>query len=334
MILPIMDTTMKAIICSGYGAPDQLELKEVDKPVPKKGEVLVKIHATAINDYDWSMVRGKPYVYRLMYGLYKPKNPIPGMELSGTIEALGAGTQKFNVGDDVYGDTSSYGFGSFAEYMCIDEHALFHKPVNMTFEEAASVSHASMLAVQGLIDIGMIRQGQKILINGAGGGVGSFGLQLAKQYNAEVTGVDTGNKLEIMKSIGFDHIIDYKKEDFTKSDQLYDMILDCKTNRPPSKYLRVLKENGKYITVGGQLTKLLQLLISKWQIAKFTTKSVHIVALKPNKDLDFINRLFEEGKIKPVLDVHHGLHHIPKLIEYFGQGKHTGKIVVTISDRN
>ena len=207
---------MKAVIFTKYGSPEVLQFREVAKPSPGEQEVLIKIQATAVNDYDWSMVRGKPYLYRLMYGIFKPKIIIPGMELSGTVEAVGENAKLFNVGDQVYGDISGYGFGSFAEFVCINENAITLKPEKMSFEEAASIPHATMLAVQGLIDIGKIQKGQKILINGAGGGVGTFGLQIAKLYDTEVTGVDTGEKLVMMKSMGFDHIIDYQKEDFTK----------------------------------------------------------------------------------------------------------------------
>lgn len=283
-----------------------------------------------MNDYDWSLVRGKPYLYRLLFGIVKPKRQIPGMELSGVIEDLGKNAKSFKVGDAVYGDISGYGFGSFAEYICINEKALALKPGKMSFEQAASIPHASMLAVQGLIDIGKIQKEQKILINGAGGGVGTFGLQVAKLYNAEVTGVDTGDKLNMMKSIGFDHIIDYKKEDFTKNRQCYDLILDAKTNRSTFNYVRSLNSNGKYVTVGGSIVRLLQALILKPLISMFSKKSVHIVALKPNKDLDYVNELFEAGKIKPVIDGPFKLSETPKAIRYFGDGKHKGKVVITI----
>lgn len=283
-----------------------------------------------MNDYDWSLVRGKPYLYRLLFGIVKPKRQIPGMELSGVIEDLGKNAKSFKVGDAVYGDISGYGFGSFAEYICINEKALALKPGKMSFEQAASIPHASMLAVQGLIDIGKIQKEQKILINGAGGGVGTFGLQVAKLYNAEVTGVDTGDKLNMMKSIGFDHIIDYKKEDFTKNRQCYDLILDAKTNRSTFNYVRSLNSNGKYVTVGGSIVRLLQALILKPLISMFSKKSVHLVALKPNKDLDYVNELFEAGKIKPVIDGPFKLSETPKAIRYFGDGKHKGKVVITI----
>lgn len=321
---------MKAIVLTKYGGPDVLQLKDVDKPIPKENEVLIKIHAAAINDYDWSLMRGKPYLYRLMFGLTKPKKKIPGMELSGTIEALGENARKFEIGDAVYGDISGYGFGAFAEYVCINEQALVHKPTQMSFDEAASISHASMLAVQGLIDVGRIQKNQKVLINGAGGGVGTFGLYIAKLYCAEVTGVDTGDKLGVMSSIGFDQVIDYKKNDFTKNGQCYDLILDTKTNRSPSNYIRSLSAHGKYVTVGGDLNRILQIVLLKPWISGFYKKSMAVVGLKPNKDLDYINELYESGKIKPVIDGPYKLSETPELIQYFGEGKHTGKIVLTL----
>ena len=322
---------MKAITFSKYGLPKAvLELRDVPKPSPKENEVLIKIRASAVNDYDWTVVRGKPRIYRLMFGLIKPKQQIPGMELAGIIESVGKNVTSFKVGDEVYGDTSSYGFGTFAEYMCLNEKALALKPGAMSFEEAASIPHASMLAVQGLVDVGNIQKGMEILINGAGGGVGTLALNIAKLYDATVTGVDTGEKLETMKSIGFDHVIDYKEEDFTKNEKLYDLILDAKTNRSTFKYLRVLKDRGKYVTVGGTLPRLIQTLLLKKIISKLSSKSVYIVSLKTNKDLEYINKLFLSGDIKPVIDGPYKLEEVPGVIQYFGEAKHTGKIVVSI----
>ena len=322
---------MKAIVFTKYGAPDVLQLKEMPKPSPGEEEVLVKIHATAVNDYDWSMVRGKPYLYRLMFGLWKPKKQIPGMELSGTVEAVGKNVRAFQVGDAVFGDISEYGFGSFAEYLCIHEKALVLKPAAMSFEEAAAIPHASLLAYQGLVEIGKIQKGQQILINGAGGGVGTFGLQLAKLYDAEVTGLDTGNKLGMMQSIGFDHVIDYKKEDFTKNGQRYDLILDAKTNRSIFSYARSLKPNGTYVTVGGYLSSLLQLLMLKPLLSASSEKRFHILALKPNKDIAYINELFEAGKLKTVIDGPYTLSQTQEAVQYFGEGKHQGKVVISVS---
>ncbi|WP_373519427.1 NAD(P)-dependent alcohol dehydrogenase [Pricia sp.] len=321
---------MKAIVCEKYGPPSTLQIKEVTQPVPKEKEVLVKVHAAAINDYDWSMVRGRPHLYRLFFGVTKPKRPIPGMELAGTIQAVGANATLFEIGDPVYGDISEYGFGSFAEYLCINENALCLKPTSMSFEEAAAIPHASMLAYQGLIDVGQLQKGQKVLINGAGGGVGTFGLQIAKMYDAEVTGVDTGAKLKRMKALGFDHVIDYKKEDFVKNSTRYDLILDAKTTRPIWAYQRVLQPAGKYVTVGGTIPRLLQLFLLKPFISMAGKKKMHLVSLKANKDLTYINQLYEEGKIQPVIDGPYALEEIPWAIQYFGEGKHTGKVVIKV----
>lgn len=319
---------MKAIVCPKYGPPENLQIKDIPKPVPKEDEVLVRVRATAINDYDWSLVRGKPHLYRLLFGLRKPKNPVPGMELAGTVEAVGKEVTTFKTGDAVYGDLSDTNFGSFAEYASIPARALVAKPAGLSFEEAAAIPHATGLAVQGLIDVGNIQKGQRILINGAGGGVGTFGFQIAKHYDAEVTGVDTGDKLQRMKSLGFDHVIDYKKEDFTKNGEKYDLVLDAKTTRPTRSYLRALKSGGKYVSVGGHVAKMLQLVVLKPFISAATSKSVHMVALESNKNLDFVHKLYENGRLKPVIDGPYPLEEVPRLIRYFGEGKHTGKIVV------
>ncbi|MDH3711391.1 MAG: NAD(P)-dependent alcohol dehydrogenase [Cyclobacteriaceae bacterium] len=324
---------MKAMVFTKFGPPQSvLQLQEIPQPKPQDHQVLVKIHTSAINDYDWSMVRGKPYLYRLMYGLGKPKIPVPGMELAGTVEALGPEVTSFKKGDQVYGDTSAYGFGTFAEHLCIHENALVHKPANMSFEEAASISHASMLALQGLRDLGKIQEGQQILINGGGGGVGTFGLQIAKQYNAEVTGVDTGEKLNMMKDLGFDYVLDYRQQDFTRKGQQYDLILDCKTTRSPFAYLRSLKPKGRYITVGGALPRLLQMFLLKGFINRFSQKTLDILPLKPNKGLEYINQLYENDQIKCIIDGPYPLSEVPRAIQYFGEGKHAGKVVISVCD--
>jgi len=316
---------VQAIVFTKYGPPEQLKLREVPKPVPKEDEVLIKIHATAINDWDWSLVRGEPYIYRLLFGILKPKNHIPGIELSGTIVAVGSNVSTFKEGDEVYGDISEYGWGSFAEYISINEKSMTLKPTKMTFEEAAAIPHAAMLAYQGLIELGNIQKGQKVLINGAGGGVGTLGIQIARQYDSEVTGVDTGDKLKMMESVGFDHIIDYKEQDFTKSGLKYDLILDAKTTRSPAAYARTLNPAGKYVTVGGNLPRIVQLLISR----KLGRKNMFMVAIRQNKDLAYINQLYEEGKFKPVIDGPYKLSETPGLFRYFGEGKHKGKVIIT-----
>ncbi len=319
---------MKAIHCASYGPTENLQLIEVPKPSPKENEVLIKVNCSAVNDYDWSMVRGKPGIYRLFFGLFKPKRPIPGMELSGTIEQPGSGVSRFKVGDKVYGDISDHGFGSFAEYICINEKALVLKPDYMSHQDAAALSHAANLAWQGLVDVGQISKGMSVLINGAGGGVGTLGLYIAKTFDAKVTGVDTGDKLKTMADIGFDHILDYKQIDFTKEEKKYDLILDAKTCRSPNAFIRVLSENGKYVSIGGEIKNLLQLLFAR----KIRKKPVYMVGLKANKDLDKIHSLYEKGLLKPVVDGPYPLEKTPWAIQYFGEGKHTGKVIVSMVD--
>jgi len=325
---------MKAYNIKNYGEPHKvLRLLEVEKPEPKNTEVLVKVCATTINDYDWCITTGKPFTYRLIFGIFSPKKKLrlPGMEVSGIVEQVGNNATKFKVGDAVYGDLSQFGFGSFAEFLCIDEKALARKPDTMSFEEATSIPHAAMLAVQGLRDIGQLKYGQKILINGGGGGVGSFGIQIAKLYNADVTGVDTGEKLKAMKTQGFDTIIDYKTEDFTKSDQQYDLILDCKTNRSLWKFLKVLKPEGKYVSIGGRSGKLLQMPYMSPLLKLFSKKRIHMTMLKANKDLEYINTLYEDKKIHCIIDGPYSFDKIPWAVQRFGDGLHHGKIVIKVN---
>jgi NADPH:quinone reductase-like Zn-dependent oxidoreductase len=325
---------MKAIVYTKYGPPDVLELEDVEKPIPKDNEVLIKVHAAAVNDWDWGFLQGTPFLNRLLNGLLKPKVQILGCDIAGQIEAVGKNVDQFQPGDEVFGDLCECGFGGFAEYVCARENALELKPEGMTFEEAAAVPQAAMLAVQGLRDIGKIQPGQKILINGAGGGVGTFGVQIAKLYGVEVTGVDSSGKLDMMRSLGFDHVIDYTKEDFTKNGQCYDLILDNKMYRSIFDYKRALSPNGIYVTAGGSMIRLFQVLILGPLITMFSKKKMRIVALKPNKDLAYMNELFEAGKVKPVIDVPFKLNEVPEAMRYFGEGKHKGKIVITVEHKD
>ncbi|MGI9255757.1 MAG: NAD(P)-dependent alcohol dehydrogenase [Salinispira sp.] len=322
---------MKIIRHEKYGLPEKvLRCEEIDKPTPRDGEILIKIHATAVNDYDWCLVRGRPFLYRLMFGMFTPKNRIPGMELSGTVEDVGDHVANYTIGDAVFGDTSDFGFGTFAEYICIHEKAVIHKPKELPFEEAAAVPHAFALALQSLRDIGNIQSGQKILINGGGGGVGTFGLQIAKQHNCTVTGVDSGDKLQMMQSIGFDSVIDYRKTNFTKTGETFDLILDCKTNKSAFAYARALKPGGTYVSNGGKLTCLLGVLMWGKPISAFSSKQLRILSLKPNKGLDSFIDLYRQNAVTPQIDGPHPLEDIPKLIQYFGRGEHKGKIVIRI----
>ena len=320
---------MKAIVYTKYGTPDVLELKEVSKPTPKDDEVLIKVHAVSINDWDWGLLQGIPFTNRLFSGLLKPKKKILGSDIAGRIEAVGKNVEQFQPGDEVYGDLTG-NWGGFAEFVCARENALALKPASMTFDEAAAIPQAAMLALQGLRDKGQIRQGQKLLINGAGGGVGTFAVQIAKLYGVEVTGVDSSGKLDMLRSMGFDQVIDYTQEDFTKSGQCYDLILDVKTSRSIFAYMRALSPNGIYVTVGGSGARILQALFLGPWISMIRKKSVRIVLLKPNKDLAYMNELFEAGKVKPVIDGPYKLSEVPEAMRYFGTGKHKGKVVITM----
>ena len=323
---------MKAVLFEKYGLPEEvLEIKEVAKPTPKENEVLVKIHATTINDYDWSLVRGKPYLYRLMFGMFKPKQPIAGMELAGIIEEAGSNVKGLKVGDTVFGDTSDYGFGTFSEYISINENALTKKPAELSFAEAASIPHAFTLALQALRDIGKISEGQRVLINGGGGGVGTLALQLAKLHNCEVTGVDSAEKLEMMKSIGYDFVIDYRKIDFTRNGEKYDLILDCKTNRSGFSFFRSLKKKGKYVTIGGNPGSLISVLSVGKIASLFSSKRLYILSLKPNKDLAYFVELYSQKRIECQIDGPYLMEDIPRLIQYFGEGRHKGKIVIEMN---
>ncbi len=306
-----------------------LQLKETEKPIPKDDEVLIKVSAVSLNDWDYGLLQGD-FINRIMFGLLRPKKTILGSDIAGCIEATGKNVKKFKPGDEVYGDLSGH-WGGLAEYVCAHENALALKPAAMSFIDAAAIPQAAMLAVQGLIDKGQIKQGQKILINGAGGGVGTFAIQIAKLYNGvEVTGVDSAAKLDMLRSLGFDHVIDYTKEDFTKNGQCYDLILDVKTNRSVFDYTRALCRNGVYVTVGGLIGRLFQALFFGWWIKLIHKKHIRIVALKLNKDLAYMNGLFESGKAKPFIDGPYRLDEAADAFRLFGKAAHKGKIVIEI----
>lgn len=322
---------MKAIVCSEYGSPDVLQLRELPKPVPKAGEVLVRVHAVSINDWDWGLLQGVPLVTRLMSGVLRPKKQVLGSDIAGRIEAVGDGVQRFRVGDEVFGDLSGE-WGGFAEYVCAHETALALKSPRMTFEQAAAIPQAAMLAVQALRDVGRLQAGQRLLINGAGGGVGTFAVQLARLIGAEITAVDSGEKLEMLRELGAAHVLDYTKEDFTRTGQRYDLILDVKTSRSISDYARALKRGGAYVTVGGSLVRLLQAFLLWPWFRLVANKTVRVVVLKANKDLDYMNELFEAGQVVPVIDGTYALEDVADAFRYFGSGRHKGKVVIRVID--
>jgi len=321
---------MKAVVLERYGSPDVLELRDVPTPTPRADEVLVRVYAASVNDWDWALLRGTMLLTRLLNGLFTPKVKILGGDIAGRVEAVGKDVQAFQPGDEVYGDLCMSGFGAFAEYACAPDSTLAHKPSGMTFEQAAAIPQAGMLAVQGLIDVGRIRSGHKLMLNGAGGGVGTFALQIAKLYDVEVTAVDRAGKLDMLRALGADHVIDYLEEDFTRAGECYDLILDVKTNRSPFAYARALHPEGIYATVGGSIQRLLQTKILAPAISWWSHKHVRIVVLKPNKDLAYMNELFEAGQLVPVIDSTYELADVPEAFRRFGTEEHKGKIIVTL----
>ena len=323
---------MKAIVFTQYGPPDGLELKEVPKPTPKDDELLISVHASSINSWDWEFLNGIPFINRLMFGLLKPKpgKQILGADIAGTVEAVGKHVTRFQPGDEVFGDLWA-NWGGFAEYACAHETALERKPANSTFEEAAAVPQAGVLALQGLRKAGHILPGQKVLINGAGGGVGTFAVQLAKLSGAEVTGVDASHKLNVVRSVGADHVIDYTQEDFTKTGERYDLIIDCQGFRSMFDYKRALRPEGTYAMVGGSMPRMLQLLFLSF-CASLTRESrkFRLVAEGPNKGLADLKELIEAGKLVPIVDRTYQLSEVPEALRYFGEGRHKGKIVIAM----
>ncbi len=320
---------MKAVVFTKYGSPDVLELKEVEKPTPRDDEVLIRVHAVSLNDWDVGALGGTDLVNRLIFGFLSPKKQILGSDIAGRIEAVGRNVQQFRPGDEVFGDLSGR-WGGFAEYVCARENALVLKAPSMTFEQAAAIPQAAMLALQALRDMGRIQSGQTLLINGAGGGVGTFAIQIAKLYDVEITAVDCASKLDMLRSMGARHVIDYTQEDFTRNGQRYDLILDVKTSRSIFDCARALSPNGMYVTVGGSMARLFQGLLWWPWIAMTTNKRIRILALKPNKGLAYMNELFESGTVVPVIDRSYKLSQVPEAFRRFGEGQHKGKVVITV----
>jgi NADPH:quinone reductase-like Zn-dependent oxidoreductase len=322
---------MKAIVFTEYGSPDCLQVKEVAKPTPKDDEVLVKVHASSINSWDWEFQSGTSFINRLLFGIFKPKpeKQILGADIAGTIEDVGKNVTRFQLGDDVFGDLWD-SWGGFAEYACTPERSLELKPVNSTFLEAAAVPQAGVLALQGLRKTGQIRPGQKVLINGAGGGVGTFAVQLAKLSGTEVTGVDKSHKLEVIRSVGADHVIDYRKEDFTQTGHQYDLILDTQGVRSMFDYKRALSPHGIYAMVGGDMPRMLQALFFRLWGSITGGQKFNFVAEGPNKGLADLKALIEAGKVLPVVDKCYKLSEVPEALRYFSEGRHAGKVVVDI----
>jgi NADPH:quinone reductase-like Zn-dependent oxidoreductase len=324
---------MNAIICTKYGSPDVLQLQDVAKPAPQDDEVLVKIQAASINARDWRMMRANPLFMRLMPGgLFRPKNKILGADLAGRVEVVGKNVKQFKPGDDVFGYLpGATGLGTFAEYVCARENLIALKPANLTFEQAAAVPEAAMTALQGLRDKGNIQPGQKVLIQGASGGVGTFAVQIAKSFGAEVTAVCSTRNLEMVRSIGADHVIDYTEEDFTQNGQQYDLILAVNGYHPISDYLRALKPEGTFIVAGGSMLQLVQAARNKKRNSNTGGQKIYIATLvQDEKDLLLIKELLESGKIVPVIDGCYPLSKTQEAFWYFEIEHPQGKVVIRV----
>jgi len=324
---------MKAIVYEKYGSPDVIQLKDVEKPAPKDNEVLIKIHAASVNAYDWHFLTADIFLIRLMGGgLLKPKYTRLGADVAGRVEAVGGNVKQFQPGDEVFGDI---GHGGFAEYGCAPESRLALKPANLSFEEAAAVPMAALTALQGLRDEGQIHPGQKVLINGASGGVGTFAVQIAKSFGAEVTAVCSPRNLDQARSIGADHIIDYTKENFTQNGQQYDLILAANGYHSLSAYKRALTPKGIYVMAGGSTAQIFQaMLLASWMSETGGKKMGGVSAKIDQKDLGLIKELLEAGKVVPVIDRRYPLSETAEALRYLGEGHARGKIVITLEDIN
>jgi NADPH:quinone reductase-like Zn-dependent oxidoreductase len=323
---------MKAIVCERYGPPDVLRLAEVEKPIPKANEVLIKVRAASLNSYDWHMLMADPFMVRLTGGgLLKPKNRIIGADMAGRVEAAGVQATQFKPGDEVFGDLARWGCGACAEYVCAPEEALAPKPKNMTFEQAAAAPMAALTALQGLRDKGHIQQGRKVLVNGASGGVGTFAVQLAKFFGVEVTAVCSAGNMGMARSLGADHVIDYTKEDFTRSGRQYDLILAANGFHPLGDYKRALAPGGSYVMTGGSMKQIFHaMLLAPWFSLSGNKKMGGIVAHANQKDLAFIKELMENGKVVPVIDRVYPLAEVPEALRYLVAGHARGKVVIEI----
>jgi NADPH:quinone reductase-like Zn-dependent oxidoreductase len=320
---------MKAVVYKRYGPPDVLRFTDVEMPAPKDNEVLVKVHAVSLNASDWEVLRGKP-LYSRIGGPFRPGHHILGSDIAGRVEATGRNTTQFQPGDDVFADILSY-MGGFAQYVCVPESALARMPAGMTYEEAAALPQAGAIALQGIQDKGQVHSGQTVLINGAGGGSGMYAVQLAKLHGAEVTGVDNAEKLEFMRSLGADHVIDYTREDFTRNGRTYDLILDLAAHRSAFAYKRSLTPGGRYLYVGGSVATLLQVLLIGPSIGRAADKKIRLLVVRLGaQHLAPIVELCQAAKIATVIDRRYRLSEVPEALRYLGEGHAKGKVVVIV----
>jgi NADPH:quinone reductase-like Zn-dependent oxidoreductase len=320
---------IKAIVQNRYGTPDVLRLVEVKKPTPGPSDVLIRVHAASVNGSDWEKLRGKP-LYARLGGFGASGKRILGSDIAGVIEAVGENVTQFQPGDEVFGETPDYQ-GGFAEYACSKENLLVRKPAGLTFEQAAAIPQGAVIALQGIRDKGQVQPGQQVLINGAGGSAGTFAIQLAKLYGAEVTGVDNTHKLDFMRSLGADHVIDYTREDFTRTGKQYDLILDVTASRSVFALRRALKTNGTYYVVGGSVGKMLQVLFLGGWVGRSQGKSLRVLMVMQNqKQLAEVTEMIAAGKINPVIDRRYPINEVPDALQYVGEGRALGKVIINI----
>lgn len=323
---------MKAIVYTQYGTPDVLRLTNVAKPTPKDEQVLVKVHAAAVNSADDRAMRGEPFIARVFaFGLFRPKNPILGVDVAGTIEAVGRNVTQFRVGDAVYGDLSGSGCGSFAEYVAAPANLLAHKPARLSFEDAAAVPMSGVTALQGLRDKGQIKAGERVLIYGASGGVGTFAVQIAKALGAHVTAVTSTSKLEMARTLGADAVVDYTREDFAADGAQYDVILAVNGYRPIADYARSLRLGGRYVMVGGSDAQIFEAFLRGPLMSRGGKKLGHLYA-KPNAgDLAFLGELIEASKVRPVIERCYPLSETAEALRYLSAGHARGKVVIGVT---
>lgn len=336
---------MKAIVQDRYGSIDVLELREIDRPAVGDDEVLVRVRAASVHPDVWHVVMGRPYVLRLMgAGLFKPKNRIPGTDVAGHVDSVGKNVRRFRPGDEVFGESVKghqwHNGGAYAEYVSVPEDALAPKPANLTFEQAAAVPTSGLVALQCLRHQGRVQPGQRVLVNGAGGGVGTFAVQLAKAYGAHVTGVDSTRKLDLVRSIGADQVIDYTREDFTQDSERYDLILDIPGNHSFSDCRRALTPRGTYVLIGhdhfgefgrrflGSLPRFLKLAVMSPFVGQLPGSSFSVPIKK--EAMAALKELLESGKLRPVIDRTFRLSEVPEAIRYLAEGQAQGKVVISV----
>ena len=322
---------MKAIVYSKYGNADVLDLQDVSMPSPKPNEVRIKVQTASINSWDWDLLKGQPFVVRLDGGMRRPKYSILGADVAGVIDDVGSEVKHYRPGDEVFGDLSGCGWGGFAEYVCAREDALSLKPATMSYADAAALPQAGVLALQGLRQAGALREGQTILLNGAGGGVGTLALQIAKNAGAIVTVVDRREKLELLRSMGADHIIDYEREDYTRNGHRYELILDVMGTRSFAAVKRALRPGGMYVIIGGALSRIFQAMILGGLTNKFSSNKINVLYHRPSRvDQDALAEMWQSRKIVPVIDRIFPLGETREAMRYYSDGLAVGKVMIAM----